>query len=151
FDPFLLALLRVMIASLVLAAAVGLSLGWSRLAIPLGLGRFVAMTAAMAGFFMFYNLGLRFTNTITAAAIMAGAPVYAAITMRLAVGAPLERGFWTAASLTIVGAGIAVWSRSEGDGLRLQGGELLIILSFVCWTLYSLSAQRWFAPDTPQL
>lgn len=151
WDPFFLALLRVAVASVVLAATVGFALGWRRLAIPIGIGRFAAMSAAMAGFFILYNLGLRYTNTITAAAIMAGAPVYGAVTMRLFAGAPLERGFGPAALLTVIGAGIAVWSRADGGGLRLQGGEPLIVLAFVCWTLYSLTAQRWFTPDTPQL
>jgi drug/metabolite transporter (DMT)-like permease len=81
---------------------------------------------------------------------MAGAAVYAAMTMRLPTGAPLERGFWPAAVLTIVGAGIAVGSREDGGDLRLQGGEILIVLSFLCWAFYSMSAQRWFAPDTTQ-
>lgn len=151
WDPFFLALLRVAIASTVLAAAVGFALGWRRLAIPIGIGRFAAMSAAMAGFFILFNLGLRYTNTITAAAIMAGAPVYAAVTMRLVAGAPLERGFVPAALMTVIGAGIAVWSRADGGGLRLQGGEPLMVLAFVCWTLYSVNAQRWFTPDTPQL
>lgn len=151
WDPFFLAPLRVAVASVVLAATVGFALGWRRLAIPIGIGRFAAMSAALAAFFILFNLGLRYTNTITAAAIMAGAPVYGAVTMRLVAGAPLERGFGPAALMTVVGAAIAVWSRADGGGLRLQGGEPLIVLAFVCWTLYSVSAQRWFTPDTPQL
>lgn len=151
FDPFFLGLLRAGLAAAVLAIAVTLLLGWRRLALPIGLGRLAAMSAAMAGFFILYNLGLRYTNTITAAAIMAGAPVYGAVTMRLLTGSPLERGFLPAVVLTLVGGAIAVWSRADGGGLRLQGGELLIVLAFACWTAYSLYAQRWFGAEVPQL
>lgn len=151
FDPFFLSLIRAALASLVLAGAVTLMLGWRRLALPIGLARLAAMSAAMAGFFVFYNLGLRYTNTITAAAIMAGAPVYGAVTMRLLTGSPLERGFVPAVVLTLVGGAIAVWSRTDGSGMRLQGGEPLIVLAFACWTAYSLYAQRWFDASVPQL
>lgn len=151
FDPFFLGFLRASVASVVLAIAVVLMLGWRRLALPIGLGRLAAMSAAMAGFFILYNLGLRYTNTITAAAIMAGAPVYGAVTMRLLTGSPLERGFVPAVALTLVGGAIAVWSRADGGAMRLQGGELLIVLAFGCWTAYSLYAQRWFGPEVPQL
>lgn len=151
FDPFFLSLLRAVLASLILAAVVIVALGWRRLAFPIPLWRLAVMSGAMACFFVFYNLGLRFTNTITAAAIMAGAPVYAAVTMRLLTGVPFERGFLPAVALTLIGGGIAVWSRNDGESLVLQGGEILIVLAFACWTAYSLCAQRWFSADVPQL
>ena len=151
FDPFFLGLLRAALAALVLAAATALTLGWRQLAPAIPIPRLLALSGTMAAFFVFYNLGLRYTNTITAAAIMAGAPVYSAITMRVLAGSAVERGFRTALLLTVLGAAIAVWSRNDGTGLRLQGGEALIVLSFVCWTAYSMYAQRWFTPDTPQL
>ncbi|HRO59883.1 MAG TPA: EamA family transporter, partial [Burkholderiaceae bacterium] len=134
FDPFFLGLLRAALAALVLAAAVALSLGWRQLQPAIPVLRLLVLSGTMAAFFVFYNLGLRYTNTITAAAIMAGAPVYSAITMRVLAGSAVERGFRTALLLTVLGAAIAVWSRSDGAGLRLQGGEALIVLSFVCWT-----------------
>src|SRR5690606_33623258 len=99
FDPFFLSLLRAVLASLILAAVVILTLGWRKLSFPIPLWRLAVMSGAMACFFVFYNLGLRFTNTITAAAIMAGAPVYAAVTMRLLTGVPFERGFLPAVAL----------------------------------------------------
>ncbi len=153
FDPFFLAPLRTVLATLLLGAIAATSLGWRAFGVPMRASRFAWMTLAMAGFFVFYNLGLRYTNPITAAAIMAGAPVYAAVTVRLMTGAPLERGFAGAAALTLVGAGIAIYGRASetGAGLRLQGGEVLIVLSLVCWTVYSLFAQRWFDAKVPQL
>jgi drug/metabolite transporter (DMT)-like permease len=151
FDPFLLSFARTAVAALVLAGAASLVLGWRGLGSPIGLARLATMSAAMAAFFVFYNLGIRYTNTITAAAIMAGAPVYGAVTMRLLTGAPLERGFVPAVLLTLLGGAIAVWSRRDGGGLSLQGGEFFIVLAYGCWTTYSLYAQRWFDPQVPQL
>lgn len=153
FDPFFMAAVRVAIAVTLLAAIVLVALGPRALAVPMRALHFALMTLAMAGFFVFYNLALRYTNAITAAALMAGAPVYAAVTMRIVAGARLERGFKVAATLTLVGAGVAIAGRAleTGERLRFEGGEPLIVLSLVCWALYSLGAQRWFDPSVPQL
>ncbi len=153
FDPFFLAPLRVLIATGVLGAIIAWKHGWRAFSIPLSFVRFAMMTLAMASFFILYNVGLRYTNPITAAAIMAGSPVYAAITVRLVTGAPLERGFAGAAVLTVLGAAIAVYGKGAavGQGLHLQGGEPLLVLSLMSWTLYSIYAQRWFDPGVPQL
>ena len=159
FDPFFMSLIRVAIAGLVL----GLILQWQRSrererdpdppALGLTLARHALMSGLMAAFFVLYNLGLKFTHPITAAAIIAGVPVYAALTMRFSTGARLEKGFAGAAALTLLGAGIAIHGRAGGSvaGLRLQGGELLLVLALVCWTLYSIFAQRFFATGVSQL
>ena len=153
FDPFFLAPLRVALAALVLLLVAMATLGWRAALVPIRFGRFALMTGSLAGFFLLYNLGLKYTHPITAAAIMAATPVYAAVTLRLITGAPLENGFWGAAALTVIGTGIAIYGRasSQGQGLQLQGGELLIVLSYACWNLYSICAQRWFAPDIAQV
>lgn len=153
FDPFFLLSIRIAIATLVLLAirfAMNDRHG-SRLC--MSVPRFAMMTLSIAAFFTLYNVGLKYTNTITAAAIMAGSPVYAAVTMRVVSRAPLERGFWGAAALTLIGAAIAIYGRAadSAQALRLQGGEPLIVASIVCWTLYSILSQRWFAPEVPQL
>ncbi len=147
FDPFFMALLRVALATALLAVMVLAVHGPRALAVPMRALHFASMTLAMAGFFVFFNLALRYTNAITIAALMAGAPVYAAVTMRFAVGARLERGFVLAATLTLVGAAVTILGRAAetGERLHFEGGEPLIVLSLVCWALYSLAAQRWFA------
>lgn len=153
FDPIFLAPVRVAIAAAVLLAITLALHGRGSVGMGTSFLRLAGMTLAMSLFYVLYNLGLRYTNTITAAAIMAGGPVYSAVVLRLAFGMPLERGFWGAALLTLVGAGIAVYGRASdtGQGLTLQGGEPLILLSMVCWTVYSLWSQRWFDPKVPQL
>lgn len=153
FDPFFMAVVRVALAVALLAVIVALTLGPRALAVPMRALHFALMTFAMAGFFVFYNLALRYTNAITVAALMAGAPVYAAVTMRVVAGARLERGFAVAATLTLVGAAVTIAGRASetGERLHIEGGEPLIVISLVCWALYSLGAQRWFDPSVPQL
>jgi drug/metabolite transporter (DMT)-like permease len=153
FDPFWLAPLRLSIASCLLAMAVLLSLGSASLKSPIPAGRVLLMSLCVSCFFTLYNLGLLHSNTITAAAIMAGSPVYGAVTTRLMTGAKLEKGFWGAALLTMIGASIAIYGRSERNdqGLMLEGGEILIVLSIAAWTAYSILSQRWFPTDVPQL
>lgn len=153
FDAFVLAPLRLSIASVVLALVMMLTLGRSAFHLAISLRRLLIMGACLSSFFVFYNLGLLHTNTITAAAIMAGSPVYSAITNRWLTGAQLERGFGGAALLTMAGAGIAIFGNAQqGEAsIRFQGGEILIVASFVGWTAYSLIAQRWFPAETPQV
>jgi len=153
FDPFILAPLRLGIASVILASAMLVTLGYAAFRLPINLGRLFVMSGCLSSFFVFYNLGLLYTNTITAAAIMAGSPVYSALTNRWLTGAHLERGFGGAALLTMAGAAIAVFGGSQhgGSSVQLQGGEILIVASFVGWTAYSVLAQRWFPAEVPQL
>lgn len=153
FDPFILAPLRLSIASVILASAMLLTLGYAAFRLPISSGRLLVMSGCLSSFFVFYNLGLLYTNTITAAAIMAGSPVYSALTNRWLTGAQLERGFGGAALLTMAGAAIAVFGSSQPgeSSIQLQGGEILIVASFVGWTAYSVLAQRWFPVEVPQL
>src|SRR5690606_35047779 len=118
-----------------------------------GPGRALLIALPMAAFFVAYNLGLQYSNPITAAAVMAGAPVYAALTLRVLTGARLERGFAPAALLTCIGAWIAVQGRPgmAGASFGFGGGELLIVLAFICWNVYTIASQRWIPPETAQL
>lgn len=157
FDPFWLSPLRYGVATLLLGAMLVLSLGPRQLRLPIPLWRVAVMSLCVAGFLVLYNLGLYRTHPMTVAALSAGSPVYVAVVSRLMTGARLERGFWGATLLTLIGAGIAISGRARAGGpaagaaFTLQGGELLVVLAICSWTAYSILAQRWFAPDTPQL
>ena len=146
WDAYFLAPARLVIASTVLALLVLLTRGARELAWPIGPGRALLIALPMAAFFVAYNLGLQYSNPITAAAVMAGAPVYAALTLRVLTGARLERGFAPAALLTGIGAWIAVQGRPgmAGTSFGFGGGELLIVLAFICWNVYTIASQRWF-------
>jgi len=153
WDAWFLAPARILIAGMVLALLVVLTRGARELAWPIMTGRALVLALPLAAFFVSYNLGLQYSNPITAAAVMAGAPVYAAVVLRVLTGARLERGFAPAAILTCIGAWIAVQGRPgvSGAGFGFGGGELLIVLAFMCWNTYSIGSQRWFPPDTVQL
>jgi drug/metabolite transporter (DMT)-like permease len=162
-DPFWLSPIRYVIAATVLAIGVVGTLGFSQLRSPVPMRRVAALSLCVSAFLTCFNLGLMYTDSITAAAVMAGSPVYVAVVSRFMIGARLERGFWGAALLTMVGAGIAVYGRASvdvsvsasasanGPNVAIHGGEVLLVLSTACWTVYSILAQRWFPSDVSQL
>lgn len=161
FDPFWISPLRYVLATLLLGAMLAVTVGPRQLRSPIPLWRVAVLSLCVAGFLLLYNLGLFHTHPMTVAALSAGSPVYVAVVSRLMTGARLERGFWGATALTLVGAGIAISGRARagiatggsvsGPAFSLQGGELLVVLAICSWTAYSILAQRWFAPATPQL
>lgn len=153
FDPYWMQVWRVGFGAVALAAIVLATEGGRALAIPIPFGRFVLLGLSISLFLVVYNLGLRYTNTITAAAVMVGSPVYTALFLRALNGTPFDKGFWVAALLTAIGGAIAVLGRADagGQGFVLQGGEPLIALSIIFWALYSLAAQKWFAPGETQV
>lgn len=159
FDPFWVSPLRYLVATLLLGGLLALSLGLAQLRSPIPLWRVAVLSLCVAAFLVLYNLGLSRTHPMTVAALSAGSPVYVAVVSRLMTGARLERGFWGATALTLLGAGIAIQGRAQatqgggasGGLFSAQGGELLVVLSICSWTVYSILAQRWFAPGTPQL
>lgn len=153
FDPFWLTAWRLVVATAALGVLVWATEGWRAWRTDLPWARFVLLGLSLSLFFIDYNLAIRYTNTITAAAVMAGAPIYAVLTLRLLTGARIEPGFGVALALTIVGSAVAIYGRSggEGGGFVLEGGEPLVALSIVLWTVYSILAQRWFPPATSQL
>ena len=157
FDPFFVSPLRYVVASALLGLMLVLSLGPRQLRSPIPLWRVAVLSLCVTGFLTFYNLGLYLTHPMTVAALSAGTPVYVAVVSRVMTGARLERGFWGATLLTLIGAGIAIQGRAQAGGaslgaaLSLQGGELLVVLGICSWTTYSILAQRWFTADTTQL
>jgi drug/metabolite transporter (DMT)-like permease len=153
FDPYWLTPWRLLLAAIVLGAVMWITEGRSALRIGLSWPRFWLLSLSISLFFTDYVLALRYTNTITAAAVMAGAPIYAVITLWLVTGTRPERGFGVALVLTLIGSAITIYGQAgaTGGGLVLQGGEVLVVLSIVLWTVYSILAQRWFTPRTSQL
>jgi drug/metabolite transporter (DMT)-like permease len=156
FDPFWVSPLRYAVSAVLLGALLLVSAGPRQLRSPIPLWRVAGLSLCVAGFLVLYNLGLYRTHPMTVAAVSAGSPVYVAVVSRPMIGAPLERGFWGATVLTLLGAGIAIWGQARAGiggvhGFGLGGGELLVVLGICSWTAYSILAQRWFEPGTPQL
>jgi drug/metabolite transporter (DMT)-like permease len=159
FDPFWVSPLRYVVATLLLGGMLLVSTGPRQLRSPIPMWRVALLSLCVAAFLVLYNLGLYRTDPLTVAALSAGSPVYVAVVSRLMTGARLERGFWGATTLTLLGAGIAISGRAgaaaagggAGTPFSLRGGELLVVLGICSWTAYSILAQRWFVPGTPQL
>ena len=161
FDPFWVSPLRYVIATGLLGLMLAVSVGPRHWRSPIPLWRVAVLSLFVAGFLVLYNLGLYRTHPMTVAALSAGSPVYVAVVSRLMTGARLERGFWGATLLTLLGAGIAISGRAQAlaaaggaaapMAFSLQGGELMVVASICSWTAYSILAQRWFPPATSQL
>jgi drug/metabolite transporter (DMT)-like permease len=151
FDPLWLSQYRYLIASTLLGTWVAVTLGPHRLRSPIPAWRVALLGLAVAVFLFCFNVGLLLTHPVTAAAVIAGSPVYVAVVSRAMTGAGLAPGFAGATLLTVIGAGIAIAGRADAQGFRLSGGEPLLVLSIASWTVYSILAQRWFAAAVPQL
>ena len=153
FDPFWVSPCRYLVASMVLALLLSLSMGPAQLRSPILLARVLWLSLPVALFLVFYNVGLSYSHPITVAAISAGSPVIVAITSRVMTGSRLEKGFWGATLLTLIGAGIAIVGRanSTSEGAGFKGGEILIVFSLASWTVYSILAQRWFSTEVSAL
>lgn len=161
FDPFWVSPLRYVVSAALLGLLLLFSSGPRQLRSPIPLWRVALLSLCVAGFLTLYNLGLYHTHPMTVAALSAGSPVYVAVVSRLMTGARLERGFWGATALTLLGAGIAIGGRARAAAetaaaapvglFSLQGGEVLVVLGICSWTAYSILAQRWFESGTPQL
>ena len=112
FDPFWVSPLRYLVSAVMLGGMLLVSVGPRQLRSPIPLWRVAVLSLCVAAFLVLYNLGLYRSGPLTVAAISAGSPVYVAVVSRLMTGARLERGFWGATVLTLVGAGIAISGRA---------------------------------------
>jgi len=91
-----------------------------------------------------YTFGIANSNPFTAAVLSAAGPIIAAGVAWAAFRIPLERGMIPAVVMAVVGGVLATYDPSQaGNPFDLRGGEPLLILASICWTWYSLAAQRW--------
>ncbi|MFO1079610.1 MAG: DMT family transporter [Reyranellaceae bacterium] len=152
FDLVPLAAVRMLVASLTLGVLLWLVEGRRALRLDIDAGRFLGLGLLMGGFFAVYAYGLLHSNPITAAAVSVAGPLVSALTVRAATGQRFDPGFGMALVLTLAGGAILAASSLAGVGhLTFGGGEPVVLLSTVLWTLYSLKAQLWFGPRASQL
>lgn len=145
FDPIPMSAIRTGVATVVLAALLLLVEGATALRIGLGIRRFALLGLMMGGFFVFYTLGIKFSNPITAAMVGVAGPLVSTATVRLVTKMRFDPGFSIALCLTVLGGGILVSSTLVGSGsVTFGGGEIIVLASNALWTLYSLKAQAWF-------
>jgi drug/metabolite transporter (DMT)-like permease len=149
FDVMPMTALRTIVATVTLAMMLWLIEGRRALRIELGLGRFLALGFIMASFFAVYALGLYWSNPITAAMVQVAGPLVAALTVRVATGHAFDPGFGVALALSLLGGAVLSSSNAFGAGhLTFGGGEVIVLLSNVLWTLYALKAQAWFERES---
>lgn len=152
WDPYFLSVLRVALATLtfmVFAALANAPMPISKTVRPWGL---VLTSGYFAAFILLYNMGLHYSDPVTAAAVMAGTPVYAAVTLAVVSKRALDPGFAVAATLTVIGSLIALVSRWDGTSASgHSAGALLILTSYIFWNLFTLGVQQGFDPKSSQL
>ena len=145
YDAWLLSWLRYILGLPVLWLAVLLvrrPVGALR-AIPRG--RLLALGTAMTAFSVLYTFGVAHAHPATAAIVLMCGPIWAALLARLMLRAPMPPGF-AFTLLLVVGGGVVVVLGSPGrtrQGFALEGGEPLLVIAQLCWSWYSIQAQRW--------
>jgi drug/metabolite transporter (DMT)-like permease len=144
WDPWSLAAIRYWIALPLLGVLIRIvkpgpllpaGINWRKVALIGGLG--------FGGFGGLYTIGVAHANPITAAILSAAGPVVAALVARFGYGAPLGAGTKPALALAFAGGVLAMvdW-QAAGNPLVLEGGEILLLISTLCWCWYSIEAQR---------
>lgn len=152
WDPYFLSVLRVGLATVAFVFLVRLSSVSVPIAQAVKLPHLIATSGFFACFILLYNVGLHFSDPVTAAAVMAGTPVYAAVTLAVVSSRALDPGFYVAATLTVIGSLIALASRWEAGGETGHwAGAVFILISYIFWNLFSLGVQRGFSNESTQL
>ena len=129
----------------VLALLVALAIGERRF--PLH-RRFPWRRLMLLGFFgmtvtsLLTTLSVSLSSGASAAIASATNPITSAITARLLQNVPLLPGVAAGAAISTIGGLVSIFAGHNG-AVELGGGELLIVVSNVIWTWYSMMAQRW--------
>ncbi len=144
YDVLPLIALRTAVATLALALLLAAVEGRRALRIDLRVGRFLSLGLMMGSFYVCYAVGIYYSNPITAAAVQVAVPLVSATTVRAVTGTRFDPGFGIALTLTVLGGSILSSSALFGSRVTFGGGEIIVLLSNVLWTLYSLKAQEWF-------
>ncbi len=145
WDPYFLAMIRYIAA---------LPLFWLLLRVlePAGASfqaaiapwRLLALGTAMACFATLYTLGIAHSHPVTAVVFAASMPVIANLVVLVVQGVLPNRRLLAGLAMVVPGAALAMAGPGKMDGtLQWGGGEPLIVLAMICWSWYSLMAQRW--------
>lgn len=145
YDSWLLSWLRYILGLPVLWLAVLLGHRPDGALRALPRGRLLALGAAMTAFSVLYTFGVANSHPATAAIVLMCGPIWAAFLARVMLRAPMPPGFVFTLTL-VVGGGVVVVLGSPGktrQGFALEGGEPLLVIAQLCWSWYSIQAQRW--------
>lgn len=114
------------------------------------LGRILILgIPGVLGFALCYSAGIYFAGPISAAIIATCSPVVATLVNWGISGVRPGRAMWLAMAFAVTGGLIAVFSREPagpGQDHRVPVlGEFLLVCGMICWSSYSVFAQRWLA------
>jgi len=87
------------------------------------------------------SLAIATAGSVSVAVVYAVGPLVAALVARYGFGIPLQPGISVGIVLAVAG-GLVMKAGQLGTA-ELGGGELFMVASLVCWTWYSVAAQRW--------
>lgn len=89
------------------------------------------------------TLAVHSSSGVSAAIASATNPITSALTARLLHRVPLLPGIVIGSLLSTAGGLVSILG--DSGGVELRGGELLLVVSNILWTWYSMMAQRWLA------
>ena len=147
WDPFLLTAFRNACAVPVIWLLLYLLERRQTLPVAVGSTRLLALGAALTAHGFLYTVGIAHSSVITAAVLSACTPLSAGLVAWLVFKTPPSRAERLAIVMAIVGGLVAVvdWTSGETPRLALRGGEILILISSLAWSWYSMASQRWLA------
>jgi drug/metabolite transporter (DMT)-like permease len=144
FDAYALSAVRYGTAGVLLLGGIVIVDGgaWLR-RLPLGKVLLLGI-CGICGFGTIYTLAIAHTAPGMAIVIASATPAISAAFAALAYRMPFEKGAGIAFLLAAIGAATASLGRSGAElTFDLRGGEVLFVFAAICWTWYSINAQRW--------
>lgn len=149
WDPLVLTAARSLLTAPLFLIWLAIAEGRAGLALGVPRRPVVILGAMLAAFALLYTLGIRFANPITVAIISSAGPVVAGIVDWLLNGRRMPGRVMVAVPFAVAGGILAtVDFASAGNVFHLEGGEPLIAVAIVVWTLYSSLIQRWLPGET---
>jgi drug/metabolite transporter (DMT)-like permease len=144
WDPYTLAAARYVLAAPVMLALLrwreGPQPAWTRLP----WARICLLgVIGIGGLATALTVGLAHCDPISGIIVQAAGPAISVFVARVFFAERLPRGIAVALVLAMMGAVLAMAPQLAGKTTAPSGGELLVVVSTVCWAWYSLASQRW--------
>ena len=145
WDPFTVTTVRLVVGALAILLFLGAREGWTAFHVGVPWRRVWILGGIGLGVYMFFlTFGVLYAGAIPSAIVYATTPIVAAFMARAIFGERIAPRLVAAALVAVAGGAVMVVGTGWSVG-AFQGGEVLIGVSVVLFTWYSLLAQRWLA------